>query len=198
MLNNNITLLNNNITSLASSHNSSYLSWIDDTGTPGTTSNNLIEYSKDNFLSWLSGFAEAEGCFKIKAKYRDGKKTIHSFYFEFEIHLHLDDRSLLETICQTLEIGRVYPRLKSNSCSFIVGNEAGIRSLLTIFDKHQLNGIKFIDYQDFKKAFLLYFERNGTLSDDLREEILKLQNGLNTGRTDFSMPKDHKANITPY
>jgi len=157
-----------------------------------------IKYSREEFLSWLAGFSEAEGCFKIKPKYREGKKTVHSFYFEFEIHLHIDDQNLLNHICATLGIGRVYLREKSKSCSFIVGNEAGIRSLLTIFDDHQFNGIKYLDYQDFKKAFLLYFDRSGTLNGDLTDKILKLHSSLNTGRTDFRMPDDHLVKITPY
>jgi LAGLIDADG endonuclease len=157
-----------------------------------------LEYSKEEFYSWLAGFSEAEGCFKIKPKYREGKKTVHSFYFEFEIHLHIDDQNLLNHICATLGVGRVYLREKSKSCSFIVGNEAGIRGLLTIFDNHQFNGIKYLDYQDFKKAFLLYFDRPGILNDDLINKIIKLQNGLNTGRTNFIMPSDHTVKITPY
>lgn len=101
-------------------------------------------------------------------------------------------------ICATLGVGRVYLREKSKSCSFIVGNEAGIRDLLTIFDNHQFNGIKYLDYYDFKKAFLLYFDRPGVLNDDLIDKIIKIQNGLNTGRTSFIMPEDHTVKITPY
>jgi hypothetical protein len=43
--------------------------------------------SKDNFEKWFVGFSEGEGCFKIKQKYRGDKSKVHSFSFEFEIHL---------------------------------------------------------------------------------------------------------------
>lgn len=87
---------------------------------------------------------------------------------------------------------------KSNSCSFIVGNEQGLRTLINIFDCYTFNGIKLLDYIDFKEAFLKYFNRSGTLDEDLIRDILKLKQGMNKGRVDFSMPKDHRINITKY
>jgi hypothetical protein len=144
------------------------------------------------------GFAEGEACFKIKPKYRDGKSKVHSFSFEFEIHLHIDEKNLLDNICNSLGIGKVYTREKNSSCSYVVGNEKGIRTLLDIFDKYKINGIKYLDYVDFRKAFLIYFDRIGILTDEIRTEILKLHNSVNTSRTDFNMPLDHQVKITPY
>lgn len=69
---------------------------------------------------------------------------------------------------------------------------------MDIFDRYPFNGIKKLDYLDFKEAFLAYFNRSGLLSNDLRDKILKLKEGLNTGRMDFTMPKDHKVKITSY
>lgn len=150
----------------------------------------------DKFYQWFVGFSEAEACFKIKPKNRDGK--LHSFYFEFEIHLHIDDLKLLRFICDTLGIGNVYTREKSNSCSFIVGNEEGIRALINIFDCYTFKGIKLLDYLDFKKAFLCYFDRTGTLDDSLKDYLLKIKQGMNKGRIEFSMPKNHQIEITKY
>jgi hypothetical protein len=152
----------------------------------------------DNFYQWFVGFAEGEACFKIKPKYRDGKSKVHSFSFEFEIHLHIDEKNLLDNICNSLGIGKVYTREKNSSCSYVVGNEKGIRTLLDIFDKYKINGIKYLDYVDFRKAFLIYFDRIGILTDEIRTEILKLHNSVNTSRTDFNMPLDHQVKITPY
>lgn len=101
-------------------------------------------------------------------------------------------------ICDYLGVGKVYLRDKSSSCSFVVGNEKGIRILLSIFDKYKLNGIKYLDYIDFKKAFILYFDRIGTLTDDMRGEILELYNRMNTSRNYFNMPSDHQVKITSY
>ena len=79
---------------------------------------------------------EAEGCFKVKPKYRGSKSEVHSFYFEFEIHLHIDEKNLLDEICYSLGEGKVYSSEKRSSCSFVIGNEKGIRVILDIFDKY--------------------------------------------------------------
>lgn len=150
----------------------------------------------DKFYQWFVGFSEAESCFKIKAKNRNDK--LHSFYFEFEIHLHIDEIELLRLIRDILGVGIVYARDKSNSCSYIVGNEEGIRILMDIFDRYTFNGIKLLDYNDFRAAFLLYFDRSGTLTKDLIAKILSLKAGMNKGRVNFSMPSDHVVNITKY
>lgn len=152
----------------------------------------------DNFCQWFVGFSEGEGCFKIKPKYTVDKSKVRSFYFEFEIHLHIDEKNLLDNICHTLGIGKVYSRENSNSCSFIVGNEKEMRILLNIFDMYKINGIKYLDYVDFRKAFLTYFNRVGTLTDEMIVEILKLYKGINTNRTQFNMPSEHEVKITPY
>jgi len=149
-------------------------------------------------LQWFVGFSEGEACFKIKPKYRGDKSKVHSFSFEFEIHIHIDDKDLLYHIRDSLGVGNVYLREKNNSCSYIVGNEKGIRVLLAIFDKYKLNGIKYLDYLDFKKAFNLYFDRTGGLTDGIRSDILELYDGINTGRSNFNMPSDHEVKINPY
>lgn len=164
----------------------------------GSVDSYINNEKKEIFNQWFVGFSEGEGCFKIKPKYRAEKSKVHSFSFEFEIHLHLDDQNLLNHICKTFGFGKVYLSEKSSSCRFVVGNEKGIRLLLEIFDKYKLNGIKFLDYVDFKKAFFLYFDREGVLTDEMRTEILELYEGINTSRTSFDMPSDHEVKITPY
>ena len=150
----------------------------------------------DKFYQWFVGFSEAESCFKVKSKYRNGK--LHSFSFEYEIHLHIDDLNLLKFICEILSVGRVYARESSKSCSFVVGNEEGIRSLMKIFDRYTFNGIKLLDYTDFKEAFLSYFNRPGRLDEDLIDKLLKLKENMNTGRVEFNFPKGHQIKITKY
>ena len=150
----------------------------------------------EQFIEWFVGFTEAEGCFKIKPRYRDG--IIISFQFEFEIHLHIDDFDLLDSIKKTLKMGNVYANNSRNSCSFVIGSEKELSELIKLFDGFPLNGVKILDFIDFKEAFLLYFNRRGTISEDLIKKLLKLKEGLNRGRVDFAMPLNHKINITGY
>jgi hypothetical protein len=61
-----------------------------------------------------------------------------------------------------------------------------------------MNGIKLLDYKDFKEAFFLYFDRIGSLNEDLISKILNLKEGMNKGRTEFNMPDNHQIKITDY
>ena len=79
-----------------------------------------------------------------------------------------------------------------------MGSEKELRELIKIFDGFPLNGIKILDFIDFKEAFLLYFNREGTISEDLKKNLLELKEGLNTGRVNFTMPLNHQINITGY
>ena len=55
-----------------------------------------------------------------------------------------------------------------------------------------------MDFLDFKEAFLLYFNRNKVISEDLQKKLLKLKEGINKGRVDFILPPNHQINITGY
>lgn len=66
---------------------------------------------------------------------------------------------------------------------------------MDIFYRYTFNGIKLLDYNDFRAAFLLYFDRRGTFTKDLIAKILSLKAGMNKGRVNFSMPSDHVVNI---
>jgi len=109
------------------------------------------ELNKIQFIQWFVGFAEAEGCFKIKPRYRNGK--IISFGFEFEIHLHADDFKLLEYIKERLNLGNVYLNTDRNACNLTVASEKELCEIIRIFDSFPLNGVKYLDFQDFKEAF---------------------------------------------
>lgn len=120
------------------------------------------------------------------------------YYFEFVIKLHIDDAPLLKTILNTLGIGRLAERPNSNTCSFEVGSEKDLRILISILDKTTLMGSKYLDYLSFRKAFFLYFERSGVITEALIAEIEKIRSNHNTKRTEFTMPADFKCAITDY
>jgi LAGLIDADG endonuclease len=149
--------------------------------------------------SWFVGFSDAESSFSIHPKYtNDG--VVSKFSFMFTIELHKDDLSTLEYLQSKLKIGNV--RLSKDKCIFTVSNKEGIYKLISIFDKYNLNTTKYLDYLNFKKAFILYCERDKDLkikeAEKLVTEILELKNSMNTKRTNFNMPDTHKVVITKY
>lgn len=99
----------------------------------------------------------------------------------FSIELHKYDLNVLEHIKNNLGIGRV--RQDKDKCIFSVTNAEGTYILISIFDKYNLNSTKYLDYLNFKKAFLLYQLRDKELlssnidkAKTLIDQILGLKN----------------------
>lgn len=149
--------------------------------------------NKDNFLQWFVGFSDAESNFSV-VPHKDGTR-INKFTFRFTIRLHSDDENSLIFINNFLDIG--YTFKNDDECGFIVSNKHDLLKLIEIFDKYQLNTTKFLDFSDFKKAFILYHEREGRLTDLLIDKILSIKNGMNKNRVNFEMSQSH-IKITKY
>lgn len=120
------------------------------------------------------------------------------YYFEFVIKLHQDDEAVLNTICHTLNVGRVVLRPKYNTCSFEVGSEKELRILIDLLDKYPLMGDKILDYLNFRKAFFLYFDRSGSVTESLKTEIEEIRANHNTKRVTTALPDNFKRVITDY
>ena len=153
--------------------------------------------NKEHFLCWFSGFSDAEANFNI-AFYKNKQGNISSVTFRFTIELHIDDKDTLNIIKKILSIGNdiaVY----GNSCKFTVTHPKDIYKLIEIFDKYNLNTTKYLDYLDFKEAFLFYQNRVKTIKDgDIFNRLLDIKNGMNSNRINFNFPLEHKITITDY
>ncbi len=80
-------------------------------------------------------------------------------------------------IHKKLSIGTI--RLYKDECTFSVTDLEGIKLLISIFDKFNLNTTKYLDYLDFKKAFNLYINRVKKILSS-RQNMPKLEVGENT------------------
>nr|YP_010119151.1 LAGLIDADG endonuclease domain-containing protein [Erysiphe necator]QQY98194.1 LAGLIDADG endonuclease domain-containing protein [Erysiphe necator] len=106
----------------------------------------------------------------------------------FKIALHKDDIDALIRIQTNLNFGKV--SLDKDECKFVVTKEE-INKLIWIFDRYNLNTTNYLDYIDFKKAFLIYHGRDGLVSHELKEQILALKNEHTTLRLQYaSKPSD--------
>ena len=152
----------------------------------------MNKVSDKEFLEWLRGFIDAEGCFSIFLN-----KQYNSFSFRFQIGLHIDDRSVLEYICNRLKLGRV-TNYSNKSAAFIVTKQNEILELIKILnlEVNPLNTIKHLNYLNWKEAFLKYIDPNYSNKDI--DIILNLKNNMNKSRKDFNHLNSHKINITPY
>lgn len=152
--------------------------------------------SQHSFLQWFAGFTDAEGNFAINSIFKKDKLIISSFSFMFKIALHKDDQEVLRYIKDKLNIGGV--RLYKDECIFNVTDQKGILKLISIFDKYHLNTSKYLDYLDFKEAFLLYTNRDINLEtpDQAKGKILEFKNKMNTSRIYFDRPENSPIIIT--
>lgn len=151
------------------------------------------------------GFSDAESNFIInriikKEKTTNSNRNLYSalgnswgsFSFMFKITLHKDDEMVLRYIHKKLGIGGV--RLYKDECIFNVTDRKGVCLLIDIFDKYNLNTTKYLDYLDFKKAFIFYSNRSK--GDQVKDYILELKNKMNTNRIHFERPINYEINIT--
>lgn len=149
------------------------------------------------------GFSDGESNFSLNITYNEEYQTqVKRVKFEFRIALHLDDISTLEFIRDRLEIGNVRKFNANTMAVFSVTDSAGFYKLFSIFDKFNLKSTKYLDYLDFREAFILYNERDKNLSKEdknkLKMKIREIKNKMNTKRTLLNevMPASHKINIT--
>ena len=141
------------------------------------------------------GFTDAEGNFSIIRNPGKNKEIASSFSFMFKISLHKDDEMVLRYINDKLGVGGV--RLYKDECIFSVIDRKGVASLIDIFDKYNLNTTKYLDYLDFKEAFLFFINRSKDLNPELvNSKVLSLKNKMNTNRIYFERPMGSEINIT--
>lgn len=100
----------------------------------------------NNFYEWFTGFTDAEGNFYIHIG------TICAF--RFQMNLHKDDINVLHYIQKSRGFGEV--RSYKNFSSYTVTKLKDIAQLLEIYSHYPLKGSKWLNYQDFSKAYALY------------------------------------------
>lgn len=153
-----------------------------------------------DFYAWLVGFSDAEASFSINPVL-GSDNLIKKITFMFTIVLHIDDLHVLEYIKTKLGVGRV--RQDKDKCIFSITNAEGIYRLISVLDEYKLNSTKYLDYMNFKKAFLFYITRDKVLLSSntseaiiLTNQILNVKNSMNTKRTNTTLPSDHSIVIT--
>ena len=142
------------------------------------TEDNLLKNVSSEFLSWFSGFTDAEGNFLI---------SIDRQYvrFRFKISLHIDDVEVLNTIKSNLNVGTVTLESSRNRCSYIIQNYEEIKNIICpIFNAFPLHTSKRLDFENFSQA--VFIKDNKKLSDTDMSKIVYLKNTMNTKREIFT------------
>ena len=131
---------------------------------------------------------DGEGSFDFRRK--EGTKN---FEFNFRILLHIDDLALLLFIQSKLGVGAV--KTSGKTALFKVIRIKDIKVIIDIFSSNPLNTTKYLNFQDFKKAYELYINADQK-SIELINQLDNIKHGMNKSRTDFKRNNEFK--ITPY
>ncbi|GAF94622.1 unnamed protein product, partial [marine sediment metagenome] len=103
-----------------------------------------------DFLNWLAGFIDGEGCFSIIKNGRSCWRT------EFAIKLRDDDTNIINIIHNQLLIGKVRhikkTELGSPQVSFVIANKSDSLKLVRILDECPLRAKKKRDYVIWRQA----------------------------------------------
>lgn len=158
-------------------------------------------FTDSQFCEWLVGFLDAEGSFDI----REIKNRPFAFEFRLRIGLHHDDRKLLIYILNHLGMGTLSSLNTKNAATvstWSVSKKEDVLNLINILDKYgPLNTTKYLDYINWKTAFMLYINNNNesiTKKEKIKSDILTFKKGMNKNRTDIVMPSTHSMVIKPY
>lgn len=131
--------------------------------------------------NWVTGFAEAEGCFMIRLVKTTSSYSVN---FRFTITQHSRDAELLKTLVDYLGCGRYSVR---NSTllhgDYVVTKFSYIRDkIIPFFDKYPIKGAKSLDFFEFKKVVNMKTKNYSKFSVDSLADIRLIKSRMNKGR----------------
>ena len=105
---------------------------------------------------WLSGFITAEGSFFISIYSYEKRKAGYAVSLVFSISQDLRDLELLNRLVSYLGCGIVREHPNRNTAELIITKSEDINlKLIQFLIKFPLSGVKFLDFDRFKKASIL-------------------------------------------
>jgi hypothetical protein len=133
----------------------------------------------DAFGHWFAGFADGEGCFRIKTTNQG------TYQCRFSIGLRADDAPILREIHGRLGIGILIHSGRTNihqeQWRLEVNSKAHVRRLVDIFDRYPLRAKKAADFAIWREAVFLWCKvENGKRHD--WHELAALSTALREGR----------------
>lgn len=133
--------------------------------------------------NYVCGFIDGEGSFSISIGKHKTLKRGFEVRPEFEIELRKDDQEILERICVTIGIGRIYD-CQYDRYGWFPHSKYKITSiwdlkeyLFPFLDKHPLQAKKAKSYVLFREIVLMLCEKKH-LSDEGFNKIVKLRDEL--------------------
>ena len=130
---------------------------------------------------WLAGFTSAEGCFSVITKKSSNFRQGFQVLLVFKLSQHHRDKLLLKSLIEYLGCGNVYKESEGTVQFSVTKYKDLTDKIIPFFDKYKVVGVKFQDYQDFKKVSELMKNRDHLTAEGL-DSILKIKAGMAKGR----------------
>jgi hypothetical protein len=129
---------------------------------------------------WLAGFTDADGCFFISIYDSPKSKLGLAIQLSYIITQHIRDKELLEGISTYLGCGKCSLRKEAGDFKVVSVTDI-IKKIIPFFTKYQLQGVKFLNFNDLcTAAEIMKVKRH--LTEKGLNELKLIKSGMNTGR----------------
>ena len=130
--------------------------------------------------NWIAGLTSGDGCFFISIRNSITTKTKKAVVLKFHIVQHSRDTEIMKMLISTLGCGKIELVLKQSAVYFVVVNFKDIfEKIIPLFDNYPIQGIKALNYLDFKKvANLMHNKEHLTEQGISKIQSIKLNMNL--------------------
>ena len=151
--------------------------------------------------NFITGLAEAEGCFSVSVYSSKTAKFKIKVKLEFIIKM-LDNETELLTMVETFfNCGNLWHYPKDGTVRFRIADKSSIKNkLIPHFLNYPLRGIKYLDFISFKEAFKIVESKEHFTNEGLNKlyNISKTMNKNREFTEEYYSPKHTKDNNIDY
>nr|YP_009072345.1 LAGLIDADG endonuclease [Sclerotinia borealis]AHX83006.1 LAGLIDADG endonuclease [Sclerotinia borealis] len=132
--------------------------------------------------NWIAGLASGDGCFFVSIRNSITTKTKKAVVLKFHIVQHSRDTDIMEMLISTIGCGKIELVLKQSAVYFVVVRFKDIfEKIIPLFDNYPIQGIKALDYLEFKKVANLMHNKEHITEQGL-SKIQSIKLNMNLSR----------------
>lgn len=131
--------------------------------------------------NWIAGFFTGESCFFVRIYKSTSNNSRYNVLLSITIAQHSKDKSLMNSLVNTLKCGIVSKQYKNVVVLTITRFKDINNKIISLFKEYRIKGVKALDFNDFCRVAKLMNEKSHLLSTGL-EEIRKIKLNMNKGR----------------
>ena len=141
----------------------------------------LVGNQKISDPNWLAGFTSGEGSFMVKITASQTHSVGFKVQLVFQITQHERDEQLIRILIEYLHCGIILKHSENAVVLIVTKFRDIVEKIIPLFQKHQIHGVKALDFNDFCRVAEMMKEKKHLTSEGL-EQIKKIKAGMNKGR----------------